>query len=234
MSFGKEVAVAFSVFPNAGRYQYVGCMLEWQTVWIFVGASVAVTIAPGPDNTFVLAQGISQRRKQALAAAWGMVSGVLVHTLLAALGVSALLLASEGLFHALQVVGAAYLLYLAWLTLRTTRNVSQVDARIPAVSIGAMFRRGFLMNVLNPKVGVFFISFLPQFASGSAGQVRLQMVVLGLIFMLQAGVLFTLLACFASAIGRCLNRSARAQRGLSLLTAGVFVGLAVKLIWGMM
>ena len=217
---------------------------------MFLLASMGITIAPGPDNLFVLAQGISQRRNFALAAAWGMVSGVTVHTTLAALGISALLLSSSWAFLSLKFAGAGYLFYLAILTYRSRNQAIEVDAVAVSVtgdgesagssgsnsqerkgaSMGSMYRRGFLMNVLNPKVGIFFLAFLPQFVSPEAGNTALQMLLLGLIFMLQAFVIFSAIAWFSASIGSWLRRYASVNKALSVLTALIFAALGLKLI----
>ena len=215
---------------------------------MFLLASMGITIAPGPDNLFVLAQGISQRRNFALAAAWGMVSGVTVHTTLAALGISAILLSSSWAFFILKFAGAGYLFYLAILTYRSRNQAIEVEVvsvtgdrestgcsesksqERKGASMGSMYRRGFLMNVLNPKVGIFFLAFLPQFVNPAAGNTALQMLLLGLLFMLQAFVIFSAIAWFSASIGAWLRRYASVNKGLSVLTALIFAALGLKLI----
>lgn len=193
----------------------------------FLGASLAITIAPGPDNLFVLTQGIARGRQAAIVTALGMCSGVSVHTLAAAFGISAIFATSAIAFAVVKFAGAAYLLYLAWLTVRHSAAVrlGAADAR-PAA---ALFRRGFIMNVLNPKVALFFLAFLPQFVDPQRGSVPLQMLLLGGIFMLQAVVIFSLIGYFSGTIGRMLLARPRIAKFLDGLTAGVFTLLALRL-----
>ena len=129
----------------------------------FLGASVALTIAPGPDNIFVITQGIAYGRKQAVVTALGMCSGISVHTAAAAFGISAVFYSSAAAFSVVKYAGAAYLLYLAFKTLKESSAIrlSNADNRPSA----ALFKRGFIMNVLNPKVAMFFLAFLPQFVT---------------------------------------------------------------------
>ncbi|MDD5351370.1 MAG: LysE family translocator, partial [Chthoniobacteraceae bacterium] len=135
------------------------------TFLCFLGASAALTLAPGPDITFVITQGISRGRKAAIVSALGMCSGVSVHTTAAALGISAALYASAAAFTFLKFAGAAYLLYLAWKALREPVGPRLSAGKAEVQPAGILFRRGFMMNVVNPKVGLFFLAFLPQFVT---------------------------------------------------------------------
>jgi len=199
----------------------------------FLAACILLTVAPGPDNILVVSLGLARGRRPAVLAAWGMVSGVLVHTLAAALGVSALLAASPLAFRAVQYAGAAYLAYLAWRLLRERGSGPRVAAKHAPAGAWALYRRGFLMNVLNPKVALFFLAFLPQFVRRDAAwPVWAQMVALGLVFMAQAFVIFTCFGLFAGVLGEALTRRPWFQRLFDWLTAGVFVALAVLLAVG--
>lgn len=221
-----------SDFHGIGSALESNCMESGKLI-LFLIASLAVTLAPGPDNLFVLSQGIHSRRQSALLAAWGMVSGLSVHTLLAVLGVSALIVASPLLFGGIQAAGAAYLLYLAFVTLRTGTQVELESASL-AVSDAGMFRRGFLMNVLNPKVALFFLAFLPQFVVPDAGHARVQMLLLGGLFMVQAWICFSIIALAASGIGSLLRRRAGFARGLNIASGLILASLALNLIFELM
>ncbi len=194
----------------------------------FLAASVALSLAPGPDNLFVLALGVARGRRAAVAAAWGMCSGITVHTAAAAVGVSAVFRSSRMAFDALKYGGALYLLYMAWEAFRAGQ-ASAGGGPSPTGTSAALFRRGLTMNLLNPKVALFFLAFLPQFASPAYGSVPLQLVLLGALFMVQATVVFTLLALFAGTAGQYLGRRPGATRWLHRAAAGVFAGLALRL-----
>jgi threonine/homoserine/homoserine lactone efflux protein len=197
------------------------------TLSYFLGASMALTIAPGPDNLFVLTQGIARGRRPAIVTALGMCSGISVHTTAAAFGVSARFYSSVVAFNLVKYAGAAYLLYLAWRTIRerSTISLATADER-PAA---ALFRRGFVMNVLNPKVALFFLAFLPQFVVPAEGRVPLQMLLLGAIFMIQAAIIFSLIGYFAGSVGRLILSRPRLARHFDRLTAGVFASLGIRL-----
>ena len=196
-------------------------------LFYFLGASIALTIAPGPDNIFVLTQGIARGRKPAIVTALGMCSGISVHTTAAAFGISALLYSSVVAFTVVKYAGAAYLLYLACMTLkeRSTIRLSVADDR-PAA---ALFKRGFIMNVLNPKVAMFFLAFLPQFVTPGTSYISLQMLLLGFIFMVQAVIIFSLIGYFSGTIGSFILARPKIAKYFDCLTAGVFASLGVRL-----
>ncbi|KAF0219632.1 MAG: lysine exporter protein [Geobacteraceae bacterium] len=197
------------------------------TLLYFLGASVALTIAPGPDNIFVMTQGIARGRKPAIVTALGMCSGISVHTTAAAFGISAVFYSSVVAFNIVKYAGAAYLLYLAYRTLkeRSAIKLSIADDR----AASALFKRGFIMNVLNPKVAMFFLAFLPQFVTPAPGFFPLQMLLLGLIFMVQAVVIFSLIGYFSGSIGSFILAKPRIAKYFDRLTAGVFASLGIRL-----
>lgn len=194
----------------------------------FLGASVALTLAPGPDNIFIMAQGIARGRRPAIVTALGMCSGISVHTTAAAFGISALFYSSAVAFNGVKYAGAAYLLYLAFRTLRERScvNLPIADDRPP---VAALFKRGFIMNMLNPKVAMFFLAFLPQFVTPAGGSVPLQMLLFGLIFMLQAIVIFCLIGYFSGSIGSFILARPHIAKYFDFLTVGVFAALGVRL-----
>jgi threonine/homoserine/homoserine lactone efflux protein len=199
---------------------------------LFVAASLAVIVAPGPDNIYVLTRGIAQGRKVALASAWGMCSGLLFHTTLAAVGLSAILARSAGAFSLVKYIGAAYLVYLGIRALLSREEFSPSAEKIFTVKLRNFFLQGLTMNLLNPKVAVFFMAFLPQFVSpsvGTAGSAALRLVALGLVFALLSVVIFSAIALFSGVVGDRLSRNPRFATALQWSTAFVLVGLGVRL-----
>lgn len=194
----------------------------------FLGVSMLLTIAPGPDNLFVITQGLTRGRKAAVVTAMGMCCGNSVHTLAAALGVSAVIYASAFAFSGVKFAGAAYLLYMAVTTL-TEKTGGPGKAVSGEMSAFAMFRRGFIMNVLNPKVAIFFLAFLPQFVQKNDPHVALTMIFLGFIFAAQAVVIFGLIGLFSGTIGEYVLESPRLSRLFAWLTAGILAALAIRL-----
>ena len=199
---------------------------------LFVAASLAVIVAPGPDNIYVLTRGIAQGRKVALASAWGMCSGLLFHTTLAAVGLSAILARSAGALSLVKFIGAAYLVYLGIRALLSREEFSPSVEKIFTVKLRNFFLQGLTMNLLNPKVAVFFMAFLPQFVSpsvGTAGSAALRLVALGLVFALLSVVIFSAIALFSGVVGDRLSRNPRFATALQWSTAFVLVGLGVRL-----
>ncbi len=198
------------------------------TAFYFLLASSALTLSPGPDNTFVVAQGLSRGRRAAVITGWGMCSGVSIHTMAAAFGVSALLYSSAYAFNILKYAGAAYLLYLAYKAIREQQVLSlkTVDSEVSSFEL---FRRGFIMNVINPKVALFFLAFLPQFVNRSAGHTVLQMLTLGAIFMVQATFFFTIIGFLSGSLGNLIVQRPGISKWFSWLTAGVFTSLGLRL-----
>ncbi|MEW6290882.1 MAG: LysE family translocator [Thermodesulfobacteriota bacterium] len=194
----------------------------------FLGASILLTIAPGPDNVFVVTQGITRGRKAAVLTAIGMCSGISVHTTAAALGISAVFYSSAVAFSMVKFAGATYLLFLAWKTVRERRDI-ELRGNDRQLSGFALFKRGFIMNVLNPKVALFFVAFLPQFVSPGSGNVALEMAMLGLVFMVQGMIIFTAIGLLSGAIGSYLLQKPQVSRIFSWLTAGIFATLGIRL-----
>lgn len=202
--------------------------MEISQLAYFLGASILLTIAPGPDNVFVVTQGITRGRKAAVLTAIGMCSGISVHTTAASLGISAVFYSSAVAFSMVKFAGAAYLLFLAWKTVRERRDI-ELRGNGRQLSGFALFKRGFIMNVLNPKVALFFVAFLPQFVSPGSGNVALTMIILGLIFMVQGMIIFTAIGLLSGAIGSYLLQKPKAARIFAWLTAGIFATLGIRL-----
>lgn len=203
-------------------------MIPIDVLLLFITASAALAIAPGPDNIFVLTQSAIHGRKAGILITLGLCTGLLVHITAVTLGVAAILKTSAIAFTALKIVGATYLLYLAWQAFRagTTQITAENDKLISAK---ALYVRGILMNVTNPKVAIFFLAFLPQFADPSRGSISVQIVILGALFMLTAFIIFCAIAWAASYIGEWIKNSKRAQIYINRLAGTIFVLLACRL-----
>jgi len=197
----------------------------------FLLAAVLITASPGPDNLMVLGVGISKGRRYGVAFGLGCALGCLSHTALAVIGVSALVAASPLAFTLLKMVGGLYLVWLGVQALRSSGATRVGEAgEVAAPSMVGLFWRGIFANAINPKVVLFFLSFLPQFVVAARGDVGWQMAALGLSFTAQAAVLFGALGWFAGAIGQWLNRRPRAGLWLDRIAGTIFVGLGLRLI----
>lgn len=177
----------------------------------FLSASILLTLLPGPDILYVLTESLTKGAKTGRTIAFGIVSGVLIHTTLAATGVSLLIYRSNAIFKGVKYAGAIYLFYLAFLSLKEqpiqlcATNSSLNKNTVPDYNFKRLFRKGFLMNVLNPKVSVFFIAFLPQFVSTEGFMPMIQMLIMGFIFIIQAFLIFSLVAALSGRFSRFLQ-----------------------------
>jgi len=203
-------------------------MIPLESIAIFFAASVALALAPGPDNIYVLTQSAIQGRAAGLFVTLGLCTGLLVHTAAVSLGVAAIFAASAVAFNVLKIVGAAYLAYLAWQAFRAGAS-DLMQNRNVAIRSRHLYARGIIMNVTNPKVAIFFLAFLPQFADPSRGSLPLQMVFFGMIFIVAALLVFGSIAWFAGLLGERLGKSERAQIILNRVAGTVFAGLALRL-----
>lgn len=198
------------------------------TLLTFFATSVLLALAPGPDNVFVLLHSAAHGRRAGMLVVLGLCSGLLFHTAAVALGLAAVFAASSTAFTVLKGCGAAYLVWLAWQAWRAPAGGNNASTT-PTLTDGQTLRRGLWMNVSNPKVAIFFLAFLPQFANPGQGSMVGQILVLGGVFMLAALMTFGCIAFFAATVGRAFLRSARAQQGLNRIASVVFVGLALRL-----
>lgn len=207
-------------------------LLTPEQLFGFLSASLLITLSPGPDNLLVLSIGASRGRKLGMSFGLGCGLGCLVHTLLAALGISALIAASPWAFTGLKLAGGAYLIYLGWQALRSQGGLNTPPREGASATAWQLFGKGLVANAINPKVVMFFLAFLPQFVATDRGDAPGQILQLGLVFTLQAALLFGLLGYFAGHVGRWLNRNARAGLWLDRVAGTVFVGLGLKLMVG--
>lgn len=170
-------------------------LMELNLILPFLGASIMLTLMPGPDTLYVLSESITKGARNGIAVATGLVSGVFLHTAAAALGLSIVLKQSELAFSIIKYAGAAYLLYLAWLSYQEQPpEIGALEKGINRTPFLKLFKTGFIMNILNPKVSLFFIAFLPQFVSPGSMAIEVQMIFLGLLFIVQALIIFILLS----------------------------------------
>lgn len=196
----------------------------------FLGAAILVTLSPGPDNLMVVSLGAARGRVAGMAFGLGCASGCLSHTLLAVLGVSALIAASPVGFTALKIVGGLYLVRMGWLALRGTGSTAGGSVATPADTPARLFWRGVLANAVNPKVVLFFLAFLPQFVVTARGDAPWQIAQLGVVFTLQGAILFGSLGWFAGHVGAWLARHERAGLWLDRTAGAIFIALGLRLI----
>lgn len=204
-------------------------MIPFQTLAAFFAASTLLALAPGPDNIFVLTQSALRGREAGLIVTIGLCTGLIVHTTAVAFGVAVIFQASAVAFTVLKLIGAGYLLYLAWQIFRASAaKINTKSAK--RLSFAKLYQRGIIMNVTNPKVSIFFLAFLPQFADPERGSLTLQLMMLGGIFIISTLLVFGSIAILAGSLGQWINRSEKTQKIMNWIAGSIFVGIAIKLI----
>jgi len=196
----------------------------------FLIASVALTVSPGPDILYVLTQSISNGKKYGIATSAGLVSGIFVHTTLIALGVSAVLKQSEIVFTLIKILGACYLLWIAFQVYKAPASIAIANGNLQKKSFLSLFKQGFAMNVLNPKVTLFFLAFFPGFIDEKLGNITQQIYALGFLFMLQAFVIFSIVSIVADQLTVFIRTNEKFTLFLKWLQIVVFVGIAVLIL----
>jgi threonine/homoserine/homoserine lactone efflux protein len=196
--------------------------------WDFLITSLIVVIAPGTGVLYTLAAGLSRGGRASVVAAFGCTLGIVPHMAAAILGVAALLHTSAVAFHTFKYLGVAYLLYMAWNTLRE-RGALKVEKQIGARSALRVTVTGILINILNPKLSIFFLAFLPQFVSATAPRPVVQLIELSIVFMLMTFVVFVGYGLFAASIRDHVITRPRVLTWMRRSFAAAFVGLGVKL-----
>jgi threonine/homoserine/homoserine lactone efflux protein len=202
-----------------------------ETLFSFSLATAVLAISPGPDNIFVLTQSIVNGKKYGFATVFGLMTGCIIHTTLVAFGVSAIINNHENLFFLLKVLGASYLLFLAYKVSQSDAEITFSTENIQKKSIRQLFKTGFLMNVLNPKVTIFFLAFFPQFLFSRELSTVIQFYILGVIFIFISFIIFGSIAFLGGKISDYMLQNK--QTGLILKWAQifVFVGIALLIFW---
>jgi threonine/homoserine/homoserine lactone efflux protein len=207
----------------------VDLMPERAAFLAFLVAAFALNIAPGPDMLYVIGRSVGQGRRAGIVSSLGVFVGCWVHILAAAFGIAALLRSSPVAFNAVRYAGAAYLIYLGIRML--SQKTDLTSQQLQTESLTSIFRQGAITNMLNPKVAIFFLAFLPQFIDAHRGSVALQIVVLGLIFNV-GGTLVNLAVAYAGGtLGELLRRNQSIARLQRRFTGLIFVGLGLRLAW---
>jgi len=206
-------------------------MLNYEILLAFMGATAALAISPGPDNIYVLMQGVTNGRKYGLATTAGLISGCIIHTTLLAFGVSALIKENDNLFLGIKVLGALYLLYLAFKVFKSDATLRLGESiKVPQKTVGQLFRQGFIMNVLNPKVTIFFLAFFPGFLFSDSISTVVQFYVLGILFMAVSAIIFSLIAVLSGMISDYITKNGNVGVLLKWLQIIVFIGIAIYLL----
>jgi threonine/homoserine/homoserine lactone efflux protein len=201
-----------------------------ETLLSFALATSILAISPGPDNIFVLTQSIVNGRNFGLVTVIGLISGCLVHTTLLAFGVSAIISASENLYMGIKIFGSVYLLYLAFNVYNTDTSMLLSEEVTPKKTMKQLFKQGFLMNVLNPKVSIFFLAFFPGFLFSDSLSTITQFYILGFIFMFVSLFIFSAIAILAGTISKSLKNNNKISLYLKWSQFVVFILIAIFIL----
>ena len=204
-------------------------MLTWQELGWFALAALVLVLTPGPNMIYCVSRTLCQGRAAGMVSLAGVLLGFVAHLLAAALGLTALLMAVPLAFDAIKLAGAAYLLWLAWQALKPGGAAPFQARQLPVDPPATLFRMGFLTNLLNPKVAMFYLSFFPQFLDPERGSVLLQSLQLGAVQIAVSGGVNTLLVMGAGAISAFLSRSRGWLQAQRWVMGGVLGALAVRI-----
>ncbi|HEX2092962.1 MAG TPA: LysE family translocator [Longimicrobiaceae bacterium] len=197
---------------------------------VFMAAGLALNLTPGPDMLYVIARSAAEGRAAGIVSALGITAGGLVHTLLVALGLAGVLETVPVAYDAVRYAGAAYLIYLGVRILARREEASAGRPELRRASLGAVFRQGAVTNVLNPKVALFFLAFLPQFVDREAGNAAVQLLFLGVLFNTSGTLVNVSVALAASRAGEWSRSRLGASALFQKLTGIVFLGLGLRLV----
>ncbi|MGB5919159.1 LysE family translocator [Arcobacter sp.] len=204
-------------------------MLELSNLYMFILASFLLCLAPGPDNIYVLTQGMTKSKKAALVTTLGLCSGLIIHTSAAAFGISVIFKTSEIAFNIVKFAGVAYLLYIAFQAFKYRNEPLDLSVQNSSNELKKLYLKGFFMNILNPKVSIFFLAFLPQFVTPENGSVPMQMIILGLVFMALTIIVFSSIGIAGNLLSAKLIQKPSIVKYMNIMTSFVLGGLAVKL-----
>ncbi|WP_378183741.1 LysE family translocator [Aquimarina sp. SS2-1] len=205
--------------------------MNFEILSTFILATAALAISPGPDNIYVLMQSIVNGKKYGLATVAGLMSGCLVHTTLVAFGVSAIIKQSEVVFLIIKLLGAFYLFFLAFKVWKSDLSIQLTNDTVEKKSLGQLFKQGFIMNVLNPKVSIFFLAFFPGFLFSDQLSNVTQFYILGFLFIVVSFFIFGGIAIMAGYISDFVKKNTRVGSYLKWLQVVVFIGIGIFILF---
>jgi len=204
-------------------------MIELTNLYMFIAVSFLLCLAPGPDNIYVLTQGMTKSKKAAIITTLGLCSGIVIHTAAAAFGISMIFKTSEIAFNIVKFAGAAYLIYIAYQAFKYRNAPLDLSVQNSSSELKKLYIKGFFMNVLNPKVSIFFLAFLPQFVTPTNGNVPMQMITLGVVFMVLTVIVFSFIGVAGNMLSSKLLEKPSIVKYMNILTSFVLGSLAIKL-----
>ena len=206
--------------------------MDFQILISFILATAVLAFSPGPDNIFVLIQSATHGKKTGMAVVLGLMTGCLIHTSLVAFGLSAFIQSNESLYFILKLFGAAYMLFLAIRVYKSDVNFNKDYKKVQSNGFYELFKQGFIMNVLNPKVSIFFLAFFPAFLFSETMALYKQFYTLGFLFILTSFSVFSCYVFLSSYFSKLFLKSPQRQLLLKRLQIGFFIGISVVILRG--
>ena len=204
--------------------------MNTQILVSFIFATATLAFSPGPDNVFVLVQTISYGKRKGMAIVVGLILGCIIHTSIVAFGLSSFIQSSPKLLFILKLIGAFYLLYLAYITYISKHEIDIKKQSANGTSLFKLFKRGFVMNVINPKVSLFFMAFFPAFLFSPTLSLTAQFFILGLLFMGTSFLVFTLIVLCSGSVASVLRNNKRFEAIIKWCQIVVFVIISVFIL----
>jgi threonine/homoserine/homoserine lactone efflux protein len=204
--------------------------LNYDILISFIASVAILAISPGPDNIFVLMQSVVHGKKYGLATVTGLMTGCIIHTTLVAFGVSVIIKENENIFFGIKILGAAYLVYLAYKVFRSPADITINSENIEKKTPFQLFKIGFLMNVLNPKVTIFFLALFPGFLFSDTLSSVVQFYILGGLFILTSFIIFSSIAFLGGTISESIRQNKNIGVWLKWMQIIVFIGIAVFIL----
>ncbi|MEC8536798.1 MAG: LysE family translocator [Bacteroidota bacterium] len=204
--------------------------MDFQILASFIIATTVLALSPGPDNLFVLIQSARYGKKSGMAVVVGLMSGCLIHTSVVAFGLSTLIESYENLYLILKIFGFSYMLFLAFKAHRSKGELNACKQKMPMSGLFKMFKQGFIMNVLNPKVSIFFLAFFPAFLFSKTIPLFTQFYILGFLFIIASFMVFSAYVILSNYFSKLFFKSNRGLLLLKRLQTGFFVGIAVVIL----
>lgn len=202
--------------------------MDLLSILSFLGVSIVLTIMPGPDNLFTLAQSLSKGKNAGIFTTLGLCTGLIVHITAATIGITAIIYQSSLAFTLVKYAGAAYLLFLAYKSFREKSSSYNLTNK-SSLDYKSLYKKGIIMNLLNPKVSLFFLAFFPQFINYENGNVSIQMLVYGILFLVQSFVIFTLISIFAGKVGYFLHKNSSLSKKINMIQGSLFALIGLKI-----
>jgi threonine/homoserine/homoserine lactone efflux protein len=199
-----------------------------ENFWVFLSAGIILNLTPGQDTLYIIGQSISQGQKAGILSALGIGTGSIVHTLAAALGLSAILTSSAVMFQVIKYLGAAYLVYLGIQAIVSRREVKISRDGYSSSNLWTVYKKGILTNVLNPKVAIFYLSFLPQFINPQFPAIYIPFIVLGCVFTATGTLWCLIIAIFSAFFSRSFQQNPKTSLWLKRISGSMFIGLGLN------